>query len=138
MYREGGPISNRPNRRTRRKTSLFEDVRRDPFKMGWVLAALDDMGAQVRNKPMVVAIVGPDSVGEADLWAQIGCAVLVGKPLVLACRPGTRLSPKLRAVADEVVDIPDDLERARVEGAAAVAAAMDRIKDSAAREAPEQ
>lgn len=65
----------------------------------------------------------PDSEGDVQFWAQLGCAIMLDKPILAVAIRGRDVPPKLRLVADEIVRADIDTE----DGKNAILAALDRV-----------
>lgn len=65
----------------------------------------------------------PDEEGDVQFWAQLGCAIMLNKPILAVSIEGRNVPPKLRRIADEVVEADIDTEI----GKNAILAALERI-----------
>jgi hypothetical protein len=57
-----------------------------------------------------VLMIAPDMSAEFDIQfaLQIGAAILLEKPLILLVHPGRTVPPKLRAIADRIIEVDLD------------------------------
>lgn len=69
--------------------------------------------------------------GEADVKfaVELGLAIMLEKPIMLVAMPGVRIPPKLRELADEIVeDVDLELEEGRMAISRAILHMMARIE----------
>ncbi len=55
----------------------------------------------------VIVLAPPNAQASADFAVEIGCSVLLDKPIILLVRPGTVLPNKLVALADDIIEMVD-------------------------------
>lgn len=65
----------------------------------------------------------PDGEGDVEYWAQLGCAIMLDKPIIAVALRGRDVPPKLRLIADEIVRADIDTE----DGKNAILEALDRM-----------
>jgi hypothetical protein len=75
----------------------------DPKVREWLERAETEMGPKMRQSTLAVHIV-PDDAGDAKFWVEVGAAICMDKPIVLAVAPGRQIPMKLAMVADAIVD----------------------------------
>jgi hypothetical protein len=76
-----------------------------------LLLALADLAKQMEGAQCVMAI----STGHIDgkLIAEIGAAVLLGKPMIVLAIGGDPIPPKLRLIADEIIEAENFMDASR-------------------------
>lgn len=89
------------------------------YQQGTVLPAMRDS--------KVILSIAPLGKPDAKFCVETGMALMLDKPIILLVDRGAHVPPKLRLVADEIIeaDINDEADRARI--APLVAAAMQRL-----------
>lgn len=65
----------------------------------------------------------PEGEGDVQFWAQLGCAIMLDKPILAVAIRGRDVPPKLRLLADEIVRADIDTE----DGKQAIIDALDRL-----------
>ena len=66
----------------------------------------DALLEMVGNSAVAILIYpGPDSKIDMKFSVELGVAVALGKPMILAVRPGTRVSDKLVSICDRIVEV---------------------------------
>lgn len=60
---------------------------------------------------MVMSLV-PTSEDKVDVKfaVELGMAIMMNKPIVAVAQPGTPIPPKLRQIADRIIELSDDLD----------------------------
>ena len=71
------------------------------------------------------SIVPSDEAGDVKFWAELGCMIMLDKPIIALVFPGTTVPRKMRLVADVVVEADVDTEEGRQLFADAIAEFMD-------------
>jgi hypothetical protein len=84
-------------------------ARGDPFERDDFRIWADDMRKRLIPKmrdSSNVLMLAPDLKAEFDISfaLQIGATILLEKPLILVVHPGRQIPPKLRAIADRVIE----------------------------------
>ena len=78
----------------------------------------------IRKSAMTMTVV-PKGETDIKFAVELGLSIMLDKPLVLVIRPGMKIPDKLRAIADEVIEIdiadPEQAQAAQGVIAAAVA-----------------
>lgn len=82
---------------------------KDPFERDDFKRWADDMRKRLIPKmrgSSSVLMLAPDMKAEFDISfaLQIGACILLEKPLILVVHPGRQIPPKLRAIADRVIE----------------------------------
>jgi hypothetical protein len=68
----------------------------------------------------------PQGKPDIKFCAELGMAIMLGKPVLVMAVQGAVIPPKLREIADETVELPGDFDTE--EGRAAVVAAIARLR----------
>lgn len=94
----------------------------DPEAQAWIADVQENMVPKMEASGAVVSI----QTGKTDvkLAVELGMALLLGKPLILAYTPGVELPEGLRRAADDVVEF-DPADQAGT--SQRIIAAMDRL-----------
>jgi hypothetical protein len=100
------------------------DWERDPEWLEFVDHVRRETMEGIAGSGVVVSLApGPGAEGDVKYAVELGLSIMLDKPLLVVVTPGVEVPPKLRAVADEVVEADVDLEQ----GQRAVAEALKRI-----------
>jgi len=75
------------------------------------------------SKSAVFMSLVPDEEGDVQFWAQLGCAIMLDKPIIAVAIRGRDVPPKLRLVADEIVRADIDTDS----GKQAILEALERV-----------
>jgi len=67
--------------------------------------------------------IAPDGEGDVQFWAELGCAIMLGKPILVVVHGDRDVPEKLRRIADEVVRADLDTQ----EGQAEIGDAVERL-----------
>ena len=82
-----------------------------------------DAMEKIAGSDAFISIVPKADEVDVKFVTELGFAIMLGKPLIVLVTPGASVSAKLRAIADEVVEMDIDVE----EGRRAFAAAIERV-----------
>lgn len=98
-----------PKDRQFKKPAKSRPRREDPFERDDFRIWADDMRKRLIPKmrdSSNVLMLAPDVKAEFDISfaLQIGACILLEKPLILVVHPGRQIPPKLRAIADRVIE----------------------------------
>jgi hypothetical protein len=98
-------------RRKEDSVTRDRDPWEDPGTKKWASRVLRELVPMIQHSAFTVSIV-PEVVGDVKFAVELGFSIMLGKPIILAVRPGTTVPEKLVKVADEIVemDSPDDPE----------------------------
>ena len=66
------------------------------------------------NASAVFMSIVPDGDGDVLFWAQLGCAIMLGKPILVVAPEGRDIPKKLRSLADAVVEADIGTEAGRL------------------------
>jgi hypothetical protein len=103
------------------------DWSQEPEAKAWIADVLDNMVPKMQASSAIVSLVS-DGKPDVKFAVETGMAMLLNKPIILAVMPGAEVPPKLRAIADDIIEFdPDDQEGT----SRRVVAAMDKIVDDA-------
>jgi hypothetical protein len=102
------------------KPAKTKSQRDSPYKSDDFLYWADTMRARLipkmRDSAHVLMIAPNMSAGfDIEFALQIGAAILLGKPLILLVDRGRNIPPKLRAIADRIIET--DLDRLTMDAA---------------------
>ena len=75
--------------------------------------AEQDMAPKLEGADISISIVPSGGPGDAKFWAELGCAIMLDKPIVALVRPGVKTSKKLMMVADEIIECDLDTQEGR-------------------------
>jgi hypothetical protein len=106
-------------------------VDRDPFRdeptvVAWAQHVLDNMVPALDNSGFVVSISPTHGIGDVKYWVELGASIMMDKPIIVVAVAGAELPEKLKAVADEVVYLPEGVNPA---GSADLLAAITRMTE---------
>ena len=68
---------------------------------------------KIAGSAAFISIAPSDGKGDVKFWVELGCAITMDKPILTMISPGMKLSAKLRAVSDTVVELDIDTEEGR-------------------------
>ena len=93
--------------------AVVSDLRLTPEEQeqwdGFVEQFRREQVAGISESAMFMSIV-PDDEGDVQFWAQLGCAIMLDKPILAVAIRGRDVPPKLRLIADKVVRADIDTE----------------------------
>jgi len=98
------------------------DWSQEPEAQAWIKDVQENMVPRMQASGAVVSI--QQGTTDVKLAVELGMALLLGKPLILAVTPGVEVPEGLRRAADDIIEF-DMTEPAAT--AQAVRDAMDRI-----------
>lgn len=95
------------------------DLWQEPSVVAWANHVLETMLPALKDSEISCSIVpdvdGDHGVGDVKYWVEIGASLCLGKPLMLVVLGEREIPPKLAAVADEIVRLPDGVNLASSE-----------------------
>jgi hypothetical protein len=99
-----------PKDRRFKKPAKTGPVREDPFDREDFRIWADDMRKRLIPKmegSQSVLMLAPDLKADFDISfaLQIGACILLEKPLILVIHPGKVVPPKLRTIADKIIEV---------------------------------
>ena len=68
----------------------------------WVAFVRTELAPDLATRPVVITFMPCDGVGDPKYWAELGGAIMLGTPIVLAVFQDLPVPPRLEAVADRV------------------------------------
>lgn len=85
---------------------MSDDIFDDPDVRAWTQGVVEDLIPKLRNSSMTVSLVPerPEAV-DVKFAVELGFSIMLGKPIILVVRPGTRLPDKVVALADQIVEM---------------------------------
>jgi len=103
---------------------MSDEVWDDPEAKAWARRVVTEMVPSLRASAVSISLV-PHNEGDVKFWVELGASIMLGKPILVVALKGRQIPPKLRLVADEIVELPDGLT---TPGASdAVARAIERM-----------
>lgn len=96
-----------------------------PDSKAWLDDVAENMVPKMMDSVMVMSLV-TDSEPDVKFAVEIGMAILLNKPLLAVVIKGSVVPPKLRLIADEIVEVDLDTK----DGKQALQDAMSRITKS--------
>jgi hypothetical protein len=100
------------------------DPWQDPSAKRWARHVVDDMVPKLESSAMSLSLV-PDNDGDVKFWVELGAAIMLDKPVIAVIFSDREVPPKLEAVADEIVRLPEGVNPAASQ---ALAAAIERVQ----------
>ena len=81
----------------------------EPEVQAWARRVLDELVPMIRDSAVTVSIA-PGTDTDVKFAVELGMSIVLDKPIILAVVPGRQVPPKLAAVADAVVELPEHLD----------------------------
>jgi hypothetical protein len=78
----------------------------DPDAQEFLLHAERQMAPMMRDSAAAVHLMPTSGEGDPKFWVELGCAIMLDKPLIVIVPQGSYVPRRLWAVADEVIDVP--------------------------------
>ena len=98
--------------------------REDETLTRWAEHVVTDMVPPLKNSAIAISLV-PDAEGDVKFWVELGAMICYDKPIIVVAFDGRQIPPKLRLVADEIVELPEGVTPAASEE---LAAAVERVQ----------
>jgi hypothetical protein len=108
---------------------MTDDLRDDPDFQAWETHVRTNVVPKIDGSALTVSLV-PNGESDIKFAVELGLSIMLDKPIVLVCEPGQALPPKLRKLADDVIEVDW-----RGDPSAAQAAISDAILKHAGEEA---
>jgi len=96
-----------------------------PEAKAWIADVLDNMVPKMQASTAIISLV-TDGKPDVKFAVETGMALLLDKPIILAVMPGASVPPKLRGIADDIIEFDMDDPKATAE----------RVSEAMARLAP--
>lgn len=82
----------------------------DPDMQAWARNVSEQLVPLLRDSAVTVSLV-PDKAGLDDvkMAVELGMSIMLGKPIVLVVFPGRQVPAKLIQVADEIVEVDEEM-----------------------------
>lgn len=87
------------------RSEEFEDYLNSVEAKNWLERVRREMFPKIAQSRICVSIL--DSKPDPKLCVELGAAILFGKPLLILAIKGREVPPKLRQIADAVVEVDD-------------------------------
>lgn len=100
------------------------DPWQDPTAKLWIQQVLSEMLPKLADSALVASIVPGDREGDVKFWVELGASIMLDKPIIAVVFEDRQVPAKLRAVADEIVVLPNGVDPAASE---ALTAAIRRV-----------
>lgn len=81
----------------------------DPQAQGFIRGVLEDMVPKLRESMFTLQLV-PDDAGDVKFWVELGASIMFDKPILVILPHGVTCPPKLALIADEVVEMPEQVD----------------------------
>ena len=90
------------------------DLFDDPTVVAWAKHVIDDMVPKMKGSAICVSLVphDPPTQGDVKYWVELGAMICMDKPVLLVVMGNTELPPKLEAIADRIVRLPEGVSMA--------------------------
>lgn len=102
-----------------------QDPWEQPAFKRWKKHVEKHMAPGMRKSGMVMSLYPSDGKGDAEFWAELGCAICLDKPIICMVQPGSKASKKMMTVADEIIECDPNTDEGRKE----IAAALERLAE---------
>jgi hypothetical protein len=100
------------------------DPWQDPTTKAWIEHVVDEMVPKLKSSAVVVSIVPGTAELDVKFCVELGATIMLEKPLIITVFGDRPVPPKLEALADEVVRLPEGIDPA---GSRALAEALERV-----------
>jgi hypothetical protein len=94
----------------------------DPTVVRWAQHVIDDMVPKMKSSAVCISLVPNGDLAEksdVQYWVELGAMICMDKPIMVVVMGDAELPPKLQAVADRVVRLPQGVSLSESETLAA-------------------
>lgn len=93
----------------------------DPTVVAWAQHVIDDMVPKMKSSAVCISLVPEGDLaekGDVKYWVELGAMICMNKPIMVVVMGDAALPPKLEAVADRIVRLPQGVSLSSSEGLA--------------------
>jgi hypothetical protein len=103
---------------------VTSDPWQEPTSKAWIRHVVDEMVPKLAGSAAVISIVPADGELDIKFCVELGASIMLDKPIIATVFGDRPVPPKLLAIADEVVRLPEGVGP---ESSRELAAALRRV-----------